>query len=59
VCADCHTVPTNYSAFSCINCHAHSPQSIVDAQHTEVSGYSYNSAACYRCHPQGRSGGGR
>jgi hypothetical protein len=59
VCADCHTVPTNYAAFSCINCHAHSPQSTVDGQHSGVSGYSYNSAACYHCHPQGSSGGGR
>jgi len=59
VCADCHTVPTNYAAFSCINCHAHSPQSTVDGQHSGVSGYSYTSAACYHCHPQGSSGGGR
>lgn len=59
VCTDCHTVPTNYTSFSCINCHAHSNQSVVDEHHKEVAGYSYNSAACYRCHPQGRSGGGR
>ena len=56
-CTDCHTVPTNYTSFSCIDCHAHSTKSIVDEHHKEVSGYSYNSAACYHCHPQGNSGG--
>ena len=58
-CTDCHTVPTTYTAFSCINCHEHSSQTNVDGHHTGVAGYSYNSAACYHCHPQGRSGGGR
>ena len=56
-CADCHTVPTNYKAFSCVTCHEHN-QAIMDPKHTEVSGYAYESAACYRCHPQGRSGAG-
>ena len=58
-CADCHTAPTNYTVFSCINCHEHASQSNVDGHHTEVAGYSYNSAACYHCHPQGNSGGAR
>jgi hypothetical protein len=58
-CADCHTVPTNYTSFSCIDCHAHSTRSIVDEHHREVAGYSYTSAACYHCHPQGNSGGAR
>ena len=58
-CADCHTAPTNYTVFSCINCHEHASQSNVDGHHTGVAGYSYNSAACYHCHPQGNSGGGR
>jgi hypothetical protein len=52
-------VPTNYTSFSCLNCHPHSSQTQVDADHREVTGYSYNSAACYRCHPQGSAGGGR
>jgi hypothetical protein len=25
----------------------------VDRDHREVGGYSYSSAACYRCHPRG------
>jgi hypothetical protein len=29
----------------------------VNNQHQGVSGYSYNSAACYNCHPTGGGGG--
>ncbi len=54
-CADCHVSPTNYAAFECILCHEHSNRSEVDRDHQGESGYSYNSAACYRCHPDGRS----
>ncbi|MGA9118966.1 MAG: hypothetical protein WB699_06335 [Bacteroidota bacterium] len=54
-CATCHSNPNDYSVFSCIDCHEHS-QANTDPHHTGVSGYSYNSAACYRCHPQGRGG---
>jgi hypothetical protein len=25
----------------------------MDAKHTNVSGYSYDSNACYSCHPRG------
>ncbi len=54
-CADCHTNPSAYSQFSCITCHDHS-QSNTDGHHTGVSGYQYNSQACYSCHPTGRAG---
>ena len=54
-CADCHTVQTNFLTFSCITCHQHS-QASTDNQHQGVSGYVYDSNACYRCHPTGRSG---
>jgi hypothetical protein len=26
----------------------------MDDEHDDVSGYSYNSQACYTCHPTGR-----
>jgi hypothetical protein len=29
----------------------------MDSHHSGVSGYSYNSAACYQCHPTGGGGG--
>ena len=54
-CADCHTNPTNYAVFSCLNCHEH-VQTTMDSRHARVSGYSYDSQACYRCHPRGSGG---
>lgn len=51
-CSDCHSQPDNYSEFSCLNCHEHR-QSKMDDEHREVGGYSYNSLACFSCHPQG------
>lgn len=56
LCADCHTNASNYQVFSCIDCHAHSNQSQVNNEHQGVSGYSYNSIACYNCHPTGGGG---
>ena len=52
VCADCHTIPTNFASFTCITCHT---QTTTDGHHRQVTGYRYNSADCYRCHPKGRS----
>lgn len=51
-CTDCHTASPNYAVFECINCHEHS-RSETDRHHDDVSGYSYQSTACYRCHPRG------
>ena len=52
-CIDCHTTPGNYSLFSCIDCHEHDDPVQAADDHQGVSGYSYNSQACYNCHPQG------
>ncbi len=51
-CADCHVNPSNYTVFECIFCHEHT-QVETDADHSEVSGYSYVSSECFRCHPRG------
>lgn len=51
-CTDCHTTGST-STFSCIDCHAHTAGATND-DHDEVRDYSYNSAACYSCHPSGR-----
>lgn len=53
-CSDCHTNPNNYNIFSCINCHEHNNKNEVDDDHNGVPGYSYNSNACYSCHPTGK-----
>ncbi|PKP30762.1 MAG: hypothetical protein CVT99_11605 [Bacteroidetes bacterium HGW-Bacteroidetes-16] len=51
-CVECHTNPSNYSVFSCIDCHEHNQTDMAD-EHQGVSGYQYNSDACYACHPDG------
>ncbi|MGE3842502.1 MAG: hypothetical protein AB7I50_13030, partial [Vicinamibacterales bacterium] len=51
-CAECHTVANNFQQFSCITCHTRSE---TDSEHRGRNGYRYDSAACYSCHPNGRS----
>lgn len=58
LCRDCHTVPSDFSVFSCIDCHEHN-RTETDDKHTEVTGYTYLSSACYSCHPAGTAEGGR
>ena len=50
-CSACHPDSSNFKVFNCLTCHG---QSETNSHHTGVSGYSYNSQACYSCHPQGR-----
>lgn len=50
--AGCHTVSSNYAVFSCLHCHEHR-KSKMDDEHDDVSGYNYNSQACFSCHPDG------
>jgi hypothetical protein len=52
-CQTCHITPAVWTDFSCLNCHEHN-QTAMDDQHQGRSGYSYDSQACYRCHPNGR-----
>ncbi|MEW5984226.1 MAG: multiheme c-type cytochrome, partial [Acidobacteriota bacterium] len=50
-CSACHADPNNYKAFSCVTgCHSRGE---TDSEHSGVSGYRYDSAACYSCHPRG------
>ena len=51
-CSECHTNPNNYADFSCIDCHEHN-QAEMNSEHSGVSGYSWNSNACFECHPNG------
>ncbi|MFY0598868.1 MAG: hypothetical protein JXR03_04295 [Cyclobacteriaceae bacterium] len=51
-CTECHTQPSNYSAFSCLECHEHN-RNDMDNEHDDVGGYSYVSSECLRCHPNG------
>ena len=53
-CTTCHFNNGNYTTFSCfLNCHEHN-QSETDSKHHEVSGYRYDSNACYSCHRNGK-----
>ncbi len=51
-CSDCHGVPGSYAVFDCTGCHEHR-QSEMDSKHDDVAGYTYESQACYSCHPTG------
>ncbi len=51
-CGTCHTDSSDYSNFTCFACHQHD-QGRMDDKHSDVSGYSYDSARCYACHPDG------
>ena len=51
-CSECHQDSNNYRSFTCLTCHSRSE---TDKDHQGKSGYRYDSAACYSCHPQGRS----
>jgi hypothetical protein len=51
-CAQCHTTPNTFAVFSCTVCHGRSQ---MDDKHLgKVSGYVYDSNACYACHPNGK-----
>lgn len=52
-CSACHVSPGNFRVFSCIDCHEHN-QADTNAHHRRVGGYTYNSQACYHCHPNGQ-----
>ncbi len=57
-CNECHTTQNNYSLFSCIDCHEHNNKTEVDSDHSGISGYAYQSNACYSCHPTGNEDDG-
>jgi hypothetical protein len=63
VCADCHQVSTDYSQFTCINCHTatvhRGPPGTTGAtqdmnQHPNVNGGNwFGATTCYNCHKNG------
>ena len=53
-CNDCHTNSSNYTVFTCTNCHEHD-RTKMDDKHRGRNGYVYDSLTCYGCHPSGRS----
>jgi hypothetical protein len=53
-CADCHTVPGDFTLFSCFDCHR---QPDMDDKHKDERDYAYDSPTCLNCHPTGRKEG--
>jgi len=51
-CVNCHTTGDTRQ-FTCFVCHSEADSA---ARHREVSGYRYDSNACYDCHRNGRGG---
>ena len=51
-CQTCHTNPSDFKIFSCIDCHEHN-KTEMDKEHRGESDYLYLSTACYSCHPRG------
>jgi hypothetical protein len=58
VCNDCHQVSTDYSSFTCINCHTQTAhqQTQTNNIHQGIGGYSYGPTTCYNCHKNGGGG---
>ncbi len=51
-CVECH-IDNDYDSFSCIDCHEHNDPNDLADEHDDVNDYSYESNACYQCHPNG------
>jgi hypothetical protein len=48
-CEGCHN-GNSFAQFDCVGCHA---QAATDPLHAGVTGYTWTSAGCYQCHPDG------
>jgi len=57
VCADCHQVSTDYTQFTCINCHTNTSAHRPGMSHPNVCNPSpscwYGATTCYNCHKNG------
>ncbi|MBK6476797.1 MAG: hypothetical protein IPF93_00565 [Saprospiraceae bacterium] len=49
-CSECHTSASNFSVFSCTNCHEHNSKTKVDNDHKGVKNYIYSPTSCFDCH---------
>lgn len=52
-CASCHEDSTSFQRFTCVSCHAHA-RDVAAQRHTFITGYTWDSAECRRCHPDGQ-----
>jgi hypothetical protein len=55
-CSDCHVAPSDFVTFSCLDsCHPHNDEAVTTEKHEDEPGFTYNSNACYACHPDGEA----
>ena len=54
-CTDCHTDPTNRTAFTCMSGACH-PQASTDPAHAGIPSYAFTASQCLACHPTGQQG---
>lgn len=52
VCTDCHQSADTFADYTCISCHDHSEE-LADTRHVYITGFVYQSSACFTCHPSG------
>lgn len=53
-CGSCHLARPEYGRFTCTECHdGEHDRGSADRDHREVRRYTYESTACYQCHPRG------
>lgn len=55
-CDDCHGTFDTFKGFDCLHCHDghHTDPVTVAGWHAGVASFTFTSAACYGCHPDGR-----
>ena len=51
-CADCHQGADSFADFTCVSCHDHDA-TVAAGRHTFISGFVFQSSACFSCHPTG------
>src|SRR5262249_55551154 len=52
VCSDCHQSDSTFTDYTCVSCHDHS-EALADMRHTYITGFVFQSSACFSCHPTG------
>lgn len=52
VCTDCHQSADSFATFTCVSCHDHSEE-LADARHVYITGFVFQSSACFSCHATG------
>jgi hypothetical protein len=53
VCSDCHQQDAgSFTDYTCVSCHDHS-EALANMRHTYITGFVFQSSACFSCHPTG------